>query len=145
MQQLTFSDITKPILALIAEDFSKMHAHYLQAEDGFALAAMSDGRPVGFIGLSWRQLPEPVPNTLECFVDIIEVGAAFRRRGIAQKLIEITEKRARARGAYQIRAWSSEDKIEAIPMWKVLGYGLAPAVEYHCGAEVRGFFVTKVL
>ncbi len=143
--QTTFTDITELILAMISEDFSKMHAHYAQAKDGFGIAAMADGRPVGFVGLSWRQLPEPVPNTLECFVDIIEVGAAYRRQGIAQKLLEIAEERARERGAYQMRAWSSEDKTEAIPMWRALGFGLSPAVERYPGEEVRGFFVSKVL
>lgn len=116
--QITFIDIDEPILAMIAEDFSTKHVRYLRAEDGFTVAAMAEGRPVGFIGLFWRHLPEPLPGILECFVDIIEVGADFRRRGIAQKLLSIAEDRARERGAYQIRAWSSDDKTEAIPMWR---------------------------
>lgn len=143
--RITYTDLTAPILARIAEDFSDMHAHYLQAEDGFAIAAMVEDRPIGFIGLSWRELPAPLPGTLECFIDIIEVAGDCKRQGIARKLLDITEQRARERGAYQIRAWSSEDKIEAIPMWKGLGFGLSPAVEHHRDQEVHGFFVTKVL
>ena len=53
--------------------------------------------------------------------------------------------RARARGVYQLRAWSSEDKTEAIPMWKALGFGLCPATTYPGGREIEGYFVTKVL
>lgn len=145
VDEVTYLDATEPILALIASDFGERTASYLQGEDGFAVAAMANSRPVGFIGLSWRQLPQPLPGILECFIDIIEVGAAHQRRGIARKLLDITEDRARERGAYQIRAWSSEDKTEAIPMWRALGFGLAPAVIYPGGQEVRGFFVTKVL
>jgi hypothetical protein len=60
-------------------------------------------------------------------------------------LIDLSILRAREHGAYQLRAWSSEDKIEAIPMWKQLGFGLCPATVFPRGQEVRGYFVIKVL
>jgi len=142
---ITYTDIDDLTLAMIASEFGETKAGYLRIDDGFAIAAEAGGWPVGFIGLSWRELPPPLAGVLECFIDIIEVGAAHRRRGIARKLLEITEDRARKLGAYQIRAWSSEDKIEAIPMWKALGYGLSPGVEHHRDVEVHGFFVSKVL
>jgi hypothetical protein len=60
-------------------------------------------------------------------------------------MVEIACERAVRRGAYQIRAWSSDDKIEAIPMWKALGFGLCPATEHPRGQEVKGYFVAKEL
>jgi hypothetical protein len=53
--------------------------------------------------------------------------------------------RAKEAGIFQVRAWSSEDKIEAVLMWKALGFGICPATTYPQGKEVKGFFVTKVL
>lgn len=52
---------------------------------------------------------------------------------------------AKKNEVYQIRAWSSEDKIEAIKMWRSLGFGLCPAVTYPRGKEIHGYFVSKVL
>lgn len=144
-QQIIFSDIDELTLAMIEADFGKTKAGYLRVDGGSSIAAVLGGWPVGFIGLSWRHLPEPLPGILECFVDIIEVGAAHRRQGIARKLLEAAEERARKCGAYQIRAWSSRDKTEAIPMWRALGFGLSPAVIYPGGEEVHGFFASKVL
>ncbi len=45
-------------------------------------------------------------------------------------------------GFYQLRAWSSSDKTEAIPMWKSLGFGLVPTTTYPRGQAVPGYFVT---
>ncbi len=60
-------------------------------------------------------------------------------------MIELCEERARQLGTCQLRAWSSEDKIEAIPMWRALGFGLCPAEEGSKGQKVRGYYVVKRL
>ncbi len=60
--------------------------------------------------------PPPLRDAFEGHIDIIGVAAAYRRQGIATRLIEIAAERAREHGAYQLRAWSSEDKTEAIPL-----------------------------
>jgi len=62
-------------------------------------------------------------------------------------MISRTEKWAKEYGYRQIRAWSSQDKIEAIPMWYALDYCMCPAkiwVEW-CKKVVDGFYVTKKL
>ena len=84
-------------------------------------------------------------DTLEGYIDIIEVRQGFRRRRVATRMIAMCFERARARGAHQLRGWSSEDKAEAIPMWRALGFGLCPATTYPRGVEVRGYYVTMVL
>jgi GNAT superfamily N-acetyltransferase len=86
-----------------------------------------------------------VLDTVDWYIDILEVHKEFRRRGIATHLIELVYRAAKERGIYQIRSWSSEDKDEAIPMWKALGFGLCPATTYPQGKEVKGYFVAKVL
>ena len=117
-----------------------MHIH-----NGFSILALCDGEPIGLISVYWRELPPPLVSATEGYIDIIEVCQGFRRQGIATKLIEMSAERARKQGIYQLRAWSSEDKTEAIPMWQALGFGLCPATTYPGGQEVKGYFVTQVL
>ena len=76
-------------------------------------------------------------------MDIIEVHKDFRRRGIASKLVDLSVKYARRQGAHQLRAWSSYDKLEALQMWRKLGFGLVPAVEED--SNVEGYYVTYPL
>jgi len=111
--------------------------------DGFALIAHCTGELVGYISIVWRDLPTPLTNTREAFIDFIEVCEEYRRKGIARHLIDLSEQRARREHVCQIRAWSSEDKTEAIPMWKALGYSLCPADPRDEGA--RGYYVAKRL
>ena len=113
--------------------------------DGFSILALSDGQPVGLISVYWRRLPAPLAHTVDGYMDIIEVLAGFRRQGIATRMVELSIERAREQGVYQLRAWSSEDKAEAIPMWEALGFGLCPATTYPGGQEVKGYFQTRVL
>jgi GNAT superfamily N-acetyltransferase len=97
----------------------------------------------GLISVYGKKLP--VLDIVDWYIDILEVHKEFRRRGIATHLIELVHKAAKEQGIYQIRSWSSEDKDEAIPMWKALGFGLCPATTYPHGKEVKGYFVAKVL
>lgn len=129
----------------IAEEWGDIAAQHMHIDDGFSILALSNDEPVGLISVHWRALPPPLVDTYEGYIDIIEVRAGFRRRGIATKMIELSAERAREEGACQLRAWSSEDKMEAIPMWKALGFGLCPATTYPRGMEIRGYFVTNVL
>lgn len=129
----------------IAQEGGEIAARHMHIADGFTLLALCDGQPVGLLSVYWRPLPPPLHATDEGYIDIIEVLAGFRRRGIASHLVALATERARARGVYQLRAWSSEDKVEAIPMWRALGFGLCPATTYPGGQQVNGYFVVKVL
>jgi GNAT superfamily N-acetyltransferase len=130
----------------IAREWGDVAARHLHFADGFSLLALDGDNPVGLIAVQWRDLPLPfVPGTCEGFIDILEVRPQVRRQGIATALIARSAERARARGAYQLRSWSSLDKTEALPMWQALDFGLCPAVTFPRGQEVRGYFVAKVL
>ena len=129
----------------IAREWDEVAARHMHIADGFSIVAMLGEKPIGLISLVWRTLPPPLLETYEGYIDIIEVHKDFRRKGIARQLIEMSMERAGEHGAYQVRAWSSEDKIEAIPMWKSLGFSLCPAITYPKGQEVRGYFVAKIL
>jgi len=115
---------------------------HLHVTDGFTIIALDEEQPVGIIAVYPRSLPAPLSETIEWYIDIIEVVPLYRRHGIARRLVAMAIERVGKEGAYQLRAWSSEDKLEAIPMWKALGFGLCPATVYPQGQEVRGFYVT---
>lgn len=99
---------------LIAEkirlEFGDELAGYLNFENGFTLAAMDGDKIAGFISVSVKKLPYNFENTFESFIDVIKVKKEYRRKGIARKLLSLSEKESKKREAYQIRAWSSEDK-----------------------------------
>jgi GNAT superfamily N-acetyltransferase len=140
-----FYDAGPETKSRIGQEWGELFARHMHIDDGFAIIAMIDDQPVGLISVYWRALPAPLPNTFEGYIDIIEVREGHRRRGIARTLVEMAARRASEKGAYQLRAWSSDDKIEAIPMWKALDFGLCPATVYPKGQEVHGYFVVKTL
>jgi ribosomal protein S18 acetylase RimI-like enzyme len=129
----------------IAQDWDETAARHMHLVDGFSILALSDGLPVGLISVYWKRLPPHLEPEVDAYIDILEVHRDFRRQGIARRLIACAMDRARAEGMTQIRAWSSEDKTEAIHLWKKLGFGLCPAVTYSNGQSVKGFFVVKPL
>ena len=145
IKKIEYIDADEKLKELIAKEWGELQARYMHISDGFSIVAMYQGNPVGLISVCLKKLPPPIMDKYETFIDIIEVQAGFRRKGIAKKMIEISLERSRKMGACQIRAWSSEDKIEAIPMWRSLGFGLCPTTVYPKGQEVKGYFVTKVL
>jgi GNAT superfamily N-acetyltransferase len=130
---------------LIGKAYGDVAERHLHFDDGFTLVAVDGDEIAGFASFVWRDLPQPLDSLKECFIDIIETQPEYRRKGIATHLLEMAEELAKRAGAYQLRAWSSCDKAEALSMWPALGYGLAPAVVTPGGHEVHGYFVTKPL
>ena len=117
--------------------------HHFHIDDGFMISADAYTKSIGLVSCYWRELPQPLVGLREVYIDFLEVQQEYRRQGIASRLIELSLERAFAEGAYQVRSWSSEDKLAAIPMWKQLGFGLCPATTFPGGKEVQGFFVVK--
>jgi len=130
---------------VLGESTQRALSDTLQRLDGFGIVAMEGGTPVGVIGVYTRRLPPPLPETDEGFINVIGVAESHRRQGIASKLVQLAIDRCRSRGLHQIRAWSSDDKVEAIPMWKAVGFALCPATEHPPGMEVQGYFVSLQL
>lgn len=137
-----FIDCDVRLKKLIGQMIGEVAERHLHLDDGFSIVALHEDQPVGIISVYRRALPVPFSETYEGYIDIIEVIPGYRRQGIARRLVEISIERAQRQGFCQLRAWSSEDKTEVIPMWKALGFGLCPATTYPKGQEVRGYFVT---
>lgn len=129
----------------ILYEWNETVERHLHFSDGFTIVALHENLTIGIISVYWRKLPAPLPSTIEGYINILEVQPAYRRRGIARQLINLSIQKARECNAYQLRSWSSDEKVEAIPMWKRLGFGLCPAITFPRGQEVHGFFVVKLL
>lgn len=142
---IRYVEVDTCLRARIEREWNKMLADHVVLENGFSVAALHGEEIVGLIGVQWMRLPQPLTDTTDAYINVIEVRKEFRQQGIARRLLKITEERAREQSVYQIRAWSSEDKLEAIPMWKALGYGLCPAITYPRGLTIHGYFAAKVL
>ena len=143
--EIQFVDADEALKNRVAEEWGEKPVRHMHLEDGFSILAMQGNHFVGLISVYWKTLPAPLAETCEGYIDILEVRKDFRRKGIATQLIDISLERAKERGAYQVRSWSSLDKKEAIPMWKSLGFGLCPATTFPKGKEVKGYFVVKLL
>lgn len=144
-KEIIFVDADEELKNRLAQEWGEKAARHMHLEDGFSILAMKENALVGLISVYWKILPSPLPETCEGYIDILEVHKDFRRRGIAAQLIDLSMQRAREKGVYQMRSWSSLDKTEAIPMWKALGFGLCPATTFPKGQEVKGYFVSKLL
>lgn len=141
---IQYVEADEGIRSQIAREWGEKFARHMHFVDGFSIVALHGSLLVGLISTYWKRLPAPLEDC-DAYIDILEVGTDFRRQGIARQLIELSMQRAKQEGMRQIRAWSSEDKSEAIQMWKALGFGLCPATTYPNGQEIKGFFVVKIL
>lgn len=144
-KNIEYVDIDESWRSRIVEEWNEKVERHLHFCDGFTLVALDEGLSIGIISVYWRELPAPLLGTVEGYINILEVRPAYRKRGIARQLTHLSIQKAQQYGAYQMRSWSSEDKVEAIPMWKRLGFGLCPATTFPRGQEIHGLFVSKVL
>jgi GNAT superfamily N-acetyltransferase len=142
---IEYLEIDESWRSRIIDEWNEKVERHLHFSDGFTIVALHENLSIGIISTYWRELPSPLPSTREGYINILEVRPAYRKRGIARQLINLSIQKARECKAYQMRSWSSEDKVEAIPMWKQLGFGLCPATTFPRGHEIRGFFVAKIL
>ena len=142
MTDIRYVECDPDLKRQIGEVMGEVAERHIRLDDGYAFVALDNETPVGLIAVYRRQLPDPLSETDEGFINIIEVAESHRRRGIARRLIQISIERSREEGRHQLRAWSTTGSADdAIRMWKALGFGLCPTTEHPRGQEVKGFFV----
>jgi ribosomal protein S18 acetylase RimI-like enzyme len=143
---IRYADCDSDLKRRVGKVMGAVAERHIRLEDGYAFVALDGETPVGLIAVYRRQLPDPLSETDEGFINIIEVAESHRRRGIARRLIEMSVERSRKEGRHQLRAWSSGGSADdAIRMWKAFGFGLCPATVYPRGQEVHGYFVAYQL
>ncbi len=142
---IVYRDLDESLVPQIEGSLSEMSARHYCLENGFTIAAMDRQRLVGILAVAWLDLPPWVPPTREAFINVIEVAADHWRQGIGRRLVDLACQRAKAEGAYQIRAWSSDDRPAAHALWRSLGFAICPATVYPYGRQVEGCHVARVL
>ena len=140
---VVYLDADERMKERIGREWGEKAARHMHLADGFSIVAFHHELLIGLISVYGKKLP--LLEAFDWYIDILEVHKDYRRNGIATHLIRMVCERAKEEGIYQVRSWSSEDKIEAIPMWKALHFGLCPATTYPQGKEVKGYFVARVL
>jgi len=142
---LCFVDCTIDLAGRIGEAMGEIAERHLCLTDGFTLVALAGDRPVGILAVCRRTLPEPLSHLKEGFINIIEVADDQRRRGIGRTLVTMAGERCRSRGWRQMRAWSADDRCEALCLWAALGFALCPATVFPRDTAVQGYFVALPL
>ena len=151
---MIYKEIDKVIEAKIIAQYGSWVSEYncLQTgENCYRVAALDGDTVAGFAAIHPAKWTPPLEPYEDAFIEVIEVDESYRRQGIGSQLVAILEQKAKAFGFYQIRAWSSEDKFEALHMWKKLHYGMCPAVEIGSikpgfeDAVILGYYYAKVL
>jgi GNAT superfamily N-acetyltransferase len=113
-------------------------------DDAFALAALDENIPVGFISVTPRAMDYPLEHIKDAYIEIYEVHDFYQRKGIGRHLVQCAEEWAREQGYCQIRTHHNDKAVAAIHMSYSLGYGMSP-YEYHKDEGCAGYYVAKVL
>ena len=120
-------DCTEKHKNMIKEQYSEKHSNHIMLDSSsYSLVAVIDDKIVGFASTYIKHFPAPLEELSEGYINIIEVHEKYRKQDIATKLVEKTERYFKQTKVIQIRGWSSDDKLEAILLWKKLGYSLSP-------------------
>jgi GNAT superfamily N-acetyltransferase len=107
---------------LIAQDFEGQLADFrshFNPPCGECLLARLDGTPVGVVML--KPYSEGV-----CELNRMYVARAARGRGVARRLCETLLARARELGYREVRLDTLNARVEALPLYRTLGFGPDP-------------------
>jgi len=123
------------------EAFIKQQLAYLLTDYGaIKLVARIDGEIAGFViarvGIG--------RNTSFGHILTVDVAPAYRRKGIAQKLLHEIETVLRGRGIKECSLEVREDNIVALNLYQKLGYTKVGNLEKYYG-KAHGLYLQKVL
>lgn len=150
---MRYVTIDPRVEAMIIAQFGAWVKDYdcLRYGEGYFTAAALDGETVaGFIAVHPQSWIPPLERVSDAFIEVIEVAENYRRMGVATQLVQMMENSAREYGYRQIRAWSSDDKVEALNMWLKLGYCMCAAAMLGesvkpAQAQIPGYYCAKLL
>ena len=148
LDQFTFRSCTFEDKELIKTKYGEVaYNHISLDEEDCSLVALEGERIIGFVSTYVRPLTSPLEAELEAYMNIIEVAPGFRKLGIASELVARTEQYFRRKGIKQLRGWSSDDKIEAINLWRKLNFALSPTTIFirQKNVAVEGYYFVKKL
>ena len=151
---IIYKEIDNQIESAIAAQYGSWVHDYnclVRGEGCYLVAALDGDTVAGFAALHPAQWIAPLEQYFDAFIEVIEVAESYQRRGIGSTLVKMMEEYAKAYGYYQIRSWSSVDKVEALHMWRKLKYAMCPAamlgepVKETDLKQIPGFYYAKLL
>ncbi len=145
-KDITFSVCNETHIEKIKISYGEMEANHISLDkEAYSIVALKGNEVIGFISSYLKPLTPPLEGVHEAYINIIEVKEELRRIGIGTKLLEKTENHFRLLGIYQIRGWSSQEKLEAINLWRKLQFSLCPTLIHLPSKDlnVPGYYFIK--
>jgi ribosomal protein S18 acetylase RimI-like enzyme len=84
----------------VESEWGEKAARHMHLTDGFSIVALQGETLAGLISTYWKNLPAPLDQEFDAYIDILEVHRDFRRQGIARRLIELAIEKARQKGVF---------------------------------------------
>jgi len=123
------------------EAFTKQQiAHLLTDYNSISLVAKVNGEIIGFIiGMVYFER-----NSLVGHIFTIDVSPTYRRKGIAQRLLQEIEKIFKEKGVKACHLEVREDNIAALSLYQKLGYKKVARLKNYYG-NAHGVYLRKDL
>jgi ribosomal-protein-alanine N-acetyltransferase len=123
------------------EAFTKQQiAHLLTDYNSVSLVAKVNGEIIGFIiGIIYLERNSPTGHILT-----IDISPIYRRKGIAQKLLQEIEKIFKEKGVKACRLEVREDNIAALRLYQKFGYKKVAKLKNYYG-NAHGIYLKKDL
>jgi ribosomal-protein-alanine acetyltransferase len=123
------------------EAFTKQQIAYLLTEyNAIGLAARVNSEIAGF-AIARVDIGR---NTSFGHILTVDIAPAYRRKGIAQKLLQEIENRFREKGIKECRLEVREGNVAALNLYQKLGYKKVGKLEKYYG-EAHGLYLQKTL
>jgi ribosomal-protein-alanine acetyltransferase len=123
------------------EAFTKQQLTYLlTAYNAIGLAARVNSEIAGF-AIARVDIGR---NTSFGHILTVDIAPAYRRKGIAQKLLQEIETIFREKGIKECRLEVREDNVAALTLYQKLGYKKVGKLEKYYG-EAHGLYLQKAL
>lgn len=123
------------------EAFTKQQILYLLTDyNTISLVAKINDEIVGFVIM---QL-DSQDSRFFGHIITLNVASNFRRKGVAQRLLNEVEKILKSRGINECRLEVRQDNLAAIKLYKQLGYREFGVLNHYYG-EMHGFYLQKTL
>jgi ribosomal-protein-alanine acetyltransferase len=123
------------------EAFTKQQLAYLLTDyNAIGLAARLNGEIAGF-AIARVDIRR---NEQFGHIVTVDVAPAYRRKGIAQKLLHEVETILRERGIKECRLEVREDNVAALNLYQKLGYKKVGNLEKYYG-DTHGLYLKKIL
>lgn len=148
LKDIQFVPCTVELKEKIKTAFGTTQYSYIMLDDNsYSIVALHGEDVIGFISTSITPLMEPLDTIREAYINGIETAIAYQQKGIATKMVQMTEQYFKHHGLSQIRGWSSMDKIEAIQLWYKLGFVLSPSIIWKekTKTSIIGYYFVKQL